>query len=149
MGKADDVKNIRKILKVGNSIKRNLDTISLFIDKEVMESRLEKKRTFVKRVLRCESFQGQDKAYSMNVVTSLGEYIDEACRISNCMKQGSNDVYRSCWYRGVCNSGYSLLPSLHCSYGDETEEKIKLSPYAYQAKIIKDAYFMTMSTPAL
>ncbi len=145
----DEIQDIRKILKAGNTIKGNLDVITLFIDKEVMKNSPVRKNPVIGDDSYNKSMSVAVKGFSRGFVTSLGEYIDEACKISNYMKQDSKDIYQECWFRGVCNSEYSLLPSLQRSFDNEAEKKIRMSPYAYQTKILKDAYFLTISTPSL
>lgn len=145
----DEIQDIRKILKAGNTIKGNLDVITLFIDKEVMGNRPVRKKLALADVSGYKSVSVAANRFKKGFVTSLGEYIDEVCKISNHMKQGSKDIYQTCWFRGVCNSEYSLLPSLQRSFDNEAEKKIRMSPYAYQTKIIKDAYFLMISTPSL
>lgn len=68
------------------------------------------------------------------IVSNIGELIDSIKAISNMVSQESKNKHRL-WYRGVCSSDFSLLPSIFRN-GDRT-----LSIYANQASMIKNAYF--------
>lgn len=82
--------------------------------------------------------------FSERVVENLGDYIEEVYDISKKMINKSGEKKQPCWYRGVCNSSFSLLPSLYRMYNKNKDLIPKRSIYAYQTKVLQDAYYLTM-----
>ena len=68
------------------------------------------------------------------LISNTGELMDSIRAISNIVSAGSGKRH-ILWYRGVCSDKYDLLPSIFRN-GD-----LKLSIYANQAQIMKNAYF--------
>lgn len=140
-----NVDDLRKVLHIGTSINKNISFISIFINKNVMSSNPKTDESF--ETIHIKSLGCTLKSEYHIHVSSLGEYLDEVCKITERMEGSAKNPIKTCWYRGVCSMNFNLLPSLHRMYKDNNN--IKMSPYSYQAKVLKDAYFLTMSTPSL
>lgn len=147
------LKNIRLLSELDKkSIQKNVEFISAFIDRDIAELDLEnvsqgKKGDCVKKSIYCGDF-GVISAG----IRDLSQYIQAVCKVVERMNGGDEQdtgYQQTCWYRGVCNSDFDTLPSLHREFNNEADEEIKMSPYARQTKILKDAYFDTLSRPLL
>ncbi len=138
-----DITNIRKILELDDSINKNIEFISFFINKNEFPSI--KEITIGFNNIFFDTF-GKYNTYG---IIDLSEYVNEVCKVAERMKEDSVGYQQTCWYRGMCNEDFLSLPSLHRMFDEKAEEKIKMSPYAYQTKILKDVYFETLSSPLL
>ena len=145
-------KDIRKVLEINDSIDKNIDFISTFIEKG--------NSLFIKKNRKMNT-QLQDSFKKSSIihfeldndrrpfVRTLGEYVDEVNAVIRKMGMNIADFTNSCWYRGVCSADFKMIPSLHRKYKKSEKWCPNLSPYAYQAKLLKEAYFDTMSFPDL
>lgn len=139
---------------INNNISLSIKVINLFISKYFIKD-FKKTREMLKspttpvitekpRIL-CNLSLGEEYC-----VTSIADYISAVCEKTKNMRKDSAVYGASCWYRGICDRGHSLLPGLYRLYGDEKKNNsLAMSPYVKQAEILKDAYYLTMSMPSL
>lgn len=138
----------RKIIGCGNTLEKSLSVVDIFSNKSV---------TFKKNSATdngkkiCYTFiaEERDVSYGEVQVENLGQFFEYAYRVSEEMIKYSGEESQPCWYRGMCNRNYSLLPSLYRLYDNKKKEQVRHSIYAYQTKILQDAYYLTMKMSGL
>lgn len=146
----EGLKNIREVWNIESSITSNINFINIFKNAntipKICDDAHSKEIEFLKQ--KSINFGGFGE-YNNLAVRNISEYLREVKDIASRMKEDKAGYQQSCWYRGVCEQTFSLLPSLHRMFDENSEEKIGMSPYAYQTKVLKDAYFETLSSPSL
>lgn len=148
------VADLRKVNKLDKSIRLNTDFMYDFsaIDQLSQEDNLSLQKKVNDYINSSKSvYVKNNQPDDIPHVHTLEEYINDVCEISELMMNSNknNNYNEPCWYRGLCNKEFDSLPSLFRAYDSEWKYKVGMSPYAYQTKILKDAYFLTMSMPTL
>lgn len=145
--KDDKINDLRMVLNLGEKVNEAFDFVLLFEEFEVKDNVCTSKTiSEVKDAMRYIKSEANAPR-----VQSLGEYVNLVCETIK-DEQGLGTIYGSCWFRGVCEESFGLLPSLYRKYQSDYQgvvNGLQVSPYAYQTKVLKDAYFMTMSMPDL
>ena len=132
-----------KIKGCGDDLEKNILVMDIFSQKEIAFD-WTSKCVLGKNTSYYPITEENDISYGEIQVENLGQFFQNAYCASRELIRHSREESQPCWYRGVCNEDFSLLPSLYRLYHGMEKEQIKYSIYAYQTKVLQDAYYLTM-----
>lgn len=113
-----------KIKSCGDDLEKNILLMDIFSQKEIRFDRTGKCDAG-KNLNYYPIEEEEDISYGEVLVESLGQFFENAYHASEELIAHSGEKNQPCWYRGVCNEDFSLLPGLYRLYYGKKKDQIK------------------------